>query len=703
MIQLDDKALKKIFWSIAALFFVYMAITVPQYGISGDGVTQYNYGTHVWNYIKTFGENKTVLTDEYILKKELQYYGGFFDGFAAMLIDIFHPKDEYLLRHYWCMLFGLLGIVATGLVAKEIGGWRAGILAMIFLFFTSRYLGESFNNPKDPPFAATYILALYAMIVWLKQLEDPKWKQTILLGLAIALCLSIRIGGLLLFAYLGLFYAFYAWRRKIIGSKIFTKTILHFAAVCAIGYVGAILWWPYALEAPLSNPLEALKVMSSYPLAVKMLFEGARIDSAQVPWYYLTEWLAIGLPLYLLIGFIGGGVLFYQMSKKFNSPYIWILLFTALFPLLYIIYKKAVLYDGLRHGLFIVPSMVVIAALFFIYLTNVIKQKAGRYAVLGVIAILVILPARFMFANQPNEYVYFNELSGGIKKAYGDYETDYYMNSIKGGYEWLEKNRLSKLNTKDTITIATNCVEPFFHYMRNAPVPIKVIYSRYYQKNQQDWDYGVYFGRFLDKEQLENGYFPSKMSIHNIEADGVPLCAVLANDPQRNGFKGYQAMTTGDLGNAVLYLEAASKKYPEDMEVWTNLALVYSNMKNAVAAKNAIDNARKISTLDLQTEMTAGEIFLRSNDANTASQVYGGLIENYPDMGEGYLGLAKAQAMQGNFELAIANVNTSNDMAVASQNGQLMKQGYMTLAYIYQAKGDMATAQRYYQESQKIQ
>ncbi len=116
MQALNEQMLKKIFWMLLAAIFVYMAIVVPHYGITGDEVTQRNYGKFVWDYISSFGANKTVLTDPYILKKELQYYGGFFDGFAAMLTGIFHPKDEFLLRHYWTMLFGFTGIMATGLL-----------------------------------------------------------------------------------------------------------------------------------------------------------------------------------------------------------------------------------------------------------------------------------------------------------------------------------------------------------------------------------------------------------------------------------------------------------------------------------------------------------------------------------------------------------------------------------------------------------
>lgn len=46
---------------------------------------------------------------------------------------------------------------------------------------------------------------------------------------------------------------------------------------------------------------------------------------------------------------------------------------------------------------------------------------------------LLFLPARHMAVNHPNDYVYFSELVGGLRGAYGDYETDYYYNSLKKG------------------------------------------------------------------------------------------------------------------------------------------------------------------------------------------------------------------------------------------------------------------------------
>ncbi|MES2702311.1 MAG: tetratricopeptide repeat protein [Bacteroidota bacterium] len=640
---MNEQMLKKAFWILLAVIFVYMLAVVPHYGISGDEVTQYRYGAFVWDYIKSFGANKAVLTDEYILKKELQYYGGFFDGFVTMLLSIFHPKDEFVFRHYWATLFGFTGIMATGLLAKEMKGWLAAIIAVIFLFFTTRYLGESFNNPKDPPFAATYALALYAMIVWLKNIEHLKWKHTILMGLAVALCLSIRIGGLLLVAYMGLFYAVTVWQKKLQKTKALGNSIKHLAVAGFIGYFGAILWWPYALEAPLSNPLEALRVMSTYPLFVKMLFEGHRIDTSMVPWYYLPKWLMMGLPLYLLAGFIGGIVMIRQLSKKYGATYLWMVVFAALFPVLYIIYKKSVLYDGLRHALFVIPPMVVVAAVFVSYLFETLPSKAMKYAVAGLTLVLVALPARFMFANHPNEYVYFNELAGGVKNAHGEYETDYYMNSIKQGYKWLVENELKKYLAKDTMVIATNCMEPLQQYQKVSPVAFHALYSRFYQKNQNDWDYAIYYGRFLDKEQLLNGYFPSSMAIHVIKVDGVPICAVLKNDPERNGFKGYTAMKQNDYPHAAEYFGKAAAKYPEDMEVWQSLTDANIRLNNVDGAQAAIDKAMAISSLDVQTAMMAGQIALYRKDFRKAVNIFSKITEENPDLDQAYQLLQQAQ------------------------------------------------------------
>ena len=695
MINFTEAQQKKTFWGLLLLLFVYCLIVTPHYGITGDEVTQWKYGNWVWKYIKTFGGDKSILTDPYVADSPLKYYGGFYDGIAAMLIDILKPKDEFLLRHYWNIVFGFAGVIMGGLLAKELTGkWRTAIIAVVFLVFTPRYFGEIFNNPKDIPFATGYLASLYCIIRWLRTLSAPSWKRTIWLGLSIALAISVRVGGILVIAYLGMFYVIEMWRIKGFGSKFFGKTVLHFIVACVIGWIGACLFWPYALEDIVNNPIEAVKVMSAYPLNITMLYEGVKIRTTEIPASYLPNWLMISTPIYIMIGFLGALALIWKWTKaRGGDTAYFLVLFATLFPILYIIYKKSVVYDGVRHIMFVIPLISILAALFLDSVLDMLKEKMPvRYAVIGITVILVALPARFMLANHPNEYIYFNELAGGIKGAYGNYELDYYFNSMKEAYLWLLDNKLRNAKPKpgDTIIVASNAPDMMSQYQRISPVPFKFVYVRYYQKGETNWDYGIFMSRFLDKELLQNGYFPGDQPAHVITADGVPLTTVLENDPERNAFKAQEALKTGNNPLAVQYLTAAVKKYPKDVESWRNLAIASFQTGNKQQGEDAIGKAYAISSLDLNTANIAGTIYLQAGNFNKALQVFGKMAEDYPDAADAWLGLGQAQAALKNYPLAIDNINKA-----LALDGRYAQQGYMALAYIYQQQGDMATAQKY--------
>lgn len=690
---MNQTNLRNIFWGLAAALFVVMLFMVPQYGISGDEVTQYDYGTSVWNYLKTFGADKTAVSGVY-LENTQSLYGGFFDGFAAMLIDWFKPKDEFLLRHYWNMCFGFAGLVFGGLLAKELAGWRAGIIALIFLVCTPRFFGEIFNNPKDIPFATGYVAALLCTVRWFKQMDAPRWKTTILLGLSIALAISVRIGGILVIAYLGMFYLIELWRRKALGTPVMGKSLKHLVVALVIGWLGACIWWPYALEDIINHPFEALKVMSAYPLNITTLYKGVEIRTTDIPADYLPTWLSIGTPLFLLFGFIGALFFIPRWVKREHSTAPLLLLFAFLFPIAYIIYKKSVVYDGMRHIMFVLPLLTILAALFIEELLHIFSQrKPFQYGVIAVTLVLMALPIRHMLANHPNQYVYFNEFSGGLKNAYGNYETDYYFNSVKEAFVWLQENKLKQFKPtpeKDSILVASNAPAMVKQYVRISGLPVKFVYVRYYQRSESDWDYGIFMTRFLDKEQLVKGYFPGDKPAHVITADGVPLTVVQENDPQRRAFKGQEALKTGDNARALTLLREAATQYPSDVEIWRNLAIAAYQAGDNAEAENAIGKAYDLSTTDIGTANTAGSIYMQTGNFNKALQVFGKMAEDNPEAAEAWLGLGQAQAALKNYPLAIDNINKA-----LALDARYAAQGYMALAYIYQQQGDMATAQKY--------
>ena len=69
----------------------------------------------------------------------------------------------------------------------------------------------------------------------------------------------------------------------------------------------------------------------------------------------------------------------------------------------------------------------------------------------------------------------FNELIGGFKNAYGDYESDYYFNSLKATADYLKND--TKINNGKPTIIATNHSSIMQHYFRNYP-NVTIIYSK---------------------------------------------------------------------------------------------------------------------------------------------------------------------------------------------------------------------------------
>ena len=102
---------------------------------------------------------------------------------------------------------------------------------------------------------------------------------------------------------------------------------------------------------------------------------------------------------------------------------------------------RSVVYDGLRHFLFLTPPLVVLAALGFVELARRLRTRTRAVWAAPVLAVAVagsaVRMVPTMIRLHPHEYVYFNEVIGGLPGAYGNYDTDYYGNSYKEGFESL--------------------------------------------------------------------------------------------------------------------------------------------------------------------------------------------------------------------------------------------------------------------------
>lgn len=595
------------------IMLIIMLYTSKDFGISGDEITQNTYGELVYKYYASFGKDKSCF-ESFGRTDNAYYYGGFYDLLCVTINKAFHT-DTFNTRHFINAIFGFFIIVFAVRLARFMKDWRAALIVAWMLFLSPRFLGESMNNPKDIPFALGMVMGVYYILRFLRDFPKPSWKDMLGLTLSIGLAISARVGGIMLLPYLFVgvvLQYFFEWRKKYsLTSKEMKGLVLRSVVICAVGYFLGLVFWPYGLEAPLSNPFKSLSEMSQFSVNIGMLFEDKRIVSAKVPWYYIPKWIFISTPIIILAGIVASPWLF--KLKEYKVAVLGFVFFAAIFPVAYVIYKKSPLYDGWRHLLFVYPPLVVLAGLTFTAFIEKAKTKGARYAIVSVLCLGLALPAKYCIANHPNEIVYFNEFVGGINGAYGYYETDYYMNSVKQAAYKLAKEK-NLFNTKEKVVVASNAIEPTIEYFKNINPNIGCAYIRYYQRYEKDWDYALIYTRFLDKDLLQNGYFPPANTIAVIKADNVPLCAIVQADPERNAYKANQFMKANNFDSAIVYFERHLKKDPNDESSYDNFAIALANrgrMQDAIAATNA---KLKLTPRDVQTYQLQMQIYKAVGD-----------------------------------------------------------------------------------------
>lgn len=649
---LSEALSKKLFLGFAAALFLLMVSVSHQYGISGDENFHRMYGHHIVNFYSTLGADTTAATT-HGADSLMVFYGGFYDGTAAVISKALPSVNEWNIRHGWNSMFGFLAMLCAGLVAVEVAGWQAGLITLILMAFSPRFFGESMNNPKDITMAAGYMLTYVFILKFLKQLPKPTLKIAIGLGLSIGMALGIRIGGLLLIPYLFLFYGLAMLNLYGLGTLLdFSKfkdnvwPSFKFALLAAVlGYCISLLFWPYGLVGPLSHPLEALNVAEKFPVQIKILFEGAHISSTEVPWYYIPKWLLISTPLFGLFGLALSFILVPQMAREKKLLMLGFLYFTIVFPLGYVIYKKSVLYDTMRHFFFVYPSIIILSGLAFNYLLNVM-QKNIKYAVVAIIVVLVALPGRFMFANHPNEYVYFNELVGGIKGAFGNYETDYYMNSVKQCTDWMHEHENLKRADGRKTTIYSNAVAPTYFYFLHDTSYVATGYASYRQRSEKDADYEIMYCRFVDRDLLLNGCFPPEQNIYTVYADGVPLSAVLKKT-DKGDYLGQELMGKGDFVGAIAQLEPYALKYPKNDAVLANLGLCYLNANRFDDAIKVLNQAQALTKENSNVGYYLGLAYFYKQDFTNAAALFTESVKANPYFPPPYRALAECMNKLG--------------------------------------------------------
>jgi len=636
--------LKLAFSILLLLLFISMPLLSFDYGATGDENLQDNYGEKLVDYYTSLGADEGALN-----YKDLYLYGGLFEVIASGTANLINPLIEgnyrYEIRHVLNALAGFLAILFTALLGKYLGGWRGGLLALLILMLSPRFFGHAMNNPKDIPFAAFYIMGIYFLVKLLAELPRPDRRTMGWLIVAIGAAISVRIGGLLLIAYLGLFLLVALIRHGRTDRGAFFRQLVRIGLITGVGgYFAGLIFWPYGHQNPFLNPFRALSNMSDFPTVISVLFEGQVIQSANVPWYYLLKYLVYTAPLLAIGSFALFVLLIPFWRPKQRLYWYWPVVFAAAFPVFYIIYKGSNLYDGMRQALFVYPPFVLTGSFALQYLYERWQQRGARIAITAVISGLLAIPLWFMITNHPNQVVYYNSLIGGVEGAYGQYELDYWGNSTKQAANRLGAEILEDGTPDSMIQVKANLAHGCRSVLERKSDSINVKYASYKERSRKDWDYAIFVLRFVPPRVLTN-YWPPTGTLEQVKVNGTPIATIV----KRNNYhdlKGFEHLSNGAFREAARDFEAYRQYNPQNASVLNALARCYARTNQLKPAQEVARQALEISPGSFQSLGVLGRIYREQGKVDQAIRLYERAVRQNRRYARGYLQLGQLYYQQ---------------------------------------------------------
>jgi len=414
--------------------------TFRDYAITNDEWIQHRYGELIVAYYKSGFTDRAVFELD-----NLYLYGGLFDS-AAILLGRLVPMDIYDLRHLLCGLIGVGGLAAAMATARMIAGARAGWLAGLALAVCGSWYGTMFHHSKDIPLAAAMAGALYFLMRAARDLPNPKPRHIVGFGLMTGAALGIKVLGLLLVGYVGVMILLSIPPSMPLtsrGARRFVwASLIRFVPALAIAYVIMIVTWPWSALSPL-NPIRGLFSFAEFHYNIRTVLDGTVYRMATIPRLYVPIYILIKLPLLMLAGAMlamaFAALARDRIGRRTRSEVIMVA-FAVIFPVLCEVVAHGPAFCGLRHFLFVLPPIAVLAGIgldIAVMRLSAVRRQLG-VAVLAAVIVGFGWNAVTLVRLHPYEYLVFNPLVGGIEGASRRYAMDYWFTIMPEAVDGLE-------------------------------------------------------------------------------------------------------------------------------------------------------------------------------------------------------------------------------------------------------------------------
>ena len=441
---------ERLFASLLVTVFAVICLTFQDYGVAWDDEYSRMHGA---DYLRWFASG---FTDRAVLSRAANeyLYGAAFHGPAAAFAFV-SPLRPYESIHLLIALTGFVGLCIVFGISKRLAGTMAGFFAAAILVLTPTYYGHWFINPKDLPFAVAYLGAILMLLKVYDRLPKPGSRHIAVTAIVMGCALGIRVGGVMLLGYvlvmIALWHIFQLAkqpRSQVLKSLPWTLGVA--IRIVALAWGVMIFWWPFAQLDPIRGPLYALGKSTSFDGAGFMnLYRGSFVRSAMIPREYLPYLLLRTLPEFYVagIGLAALAVVRWISRHRKQSQVDWanagqfaFLGFVAAFPILAAVIVRPTVYDSTRLFLFVIPPLSILAGIGLSDFIRRIQSRSLKFVVVLLGLSLAVLVAVDMIRTHPYQYVFFNRSSGGLKKADGLFDTEYWGTSHKEGIEWLKRN-----------------------------------------------------------------------------------------------------------------------------------------------------------------------------------------------------------------------------------------------------------------------
>ena len=429
------------------------SFTFRDYGLGWDDYTHAEYADLL---LRMYGSG---FKDTGALSfANLYMYGGGFDMAAALLHKII-PLELFETRRLLGAIVGVIGLAVTWRLGRRVGGPLAGLAALLLLALCPTFYGHMFMNPKDAPFAVAMVILMLGLVRLAEEYPHPSPRTVLIVGLGAGLSIGSRIlGGLaLLYALVG-FVPMLIEEVRAHGTREACRRFVQMAYALlpglVLGYLIMGLIWPWSIIEP-SHPFQAATYFSSFfEKPWKEMFNGAILPVPDMPWSYLPTLFALQLPEVLLALTAAGVIASILALPRGDVParrktILLMLTLAAVLPIAIAIVKRPALYNGIRHFIFVIPPMTVLAGVAFARGMDWLKEnrRSWQPAALAVFAFGLLLPLGEMIRLHPYQYTHFNHIAGTVRGADDRYMLDYWGLAFKQASDSLREQLAERHET----------------------------------------------------------------------------------------------------------------------------------------------------------------------------------------------------------------------------------------------------------------